>query len=110
MGSQKQHITMKNVCMTTTNIRARFANHRSCIKNHKRNILFYDHFFGPGYEISDCKAQIIFHLETDDNDTKDVLLSIEEYHMPMLSTLYPFGLNDNAYSLKITIKTYDFKQ
>ena len=69
----------------------------------------YDHFCGPGHEISDCKAQIIFHLETDDNDVKDVLLAKEEY-MRMLSTLYPFGLNGNVNSLNINIKIYDFEQ
>ena len=52
---------LQNVGLTTTNIRTRFANHRSCIKNYKRNILLYDHFCGQGYEISDCRAQIIFH-------------------------------------------------
>ena len=67
----------------------------------------YDHFC---HEISDCKAQIIFHLETDDNDAKDVLLAKEEYHIRMLSTLYPFGLNDNVKSLNINLKTYDFKR
>ena len=101
---------MLYVGMTTTNVRTRFANHRSCIKNYKRNILLYDHFCGPGHEISDCKAQIIFHLETDDNDAKDVLLAKEEYYMRMLSTLYPFGLKDNVNSLNTNIKTYNFKQ
>ena len=101
---------MLYVGMTTTNVRTRFGNHRSCIKNYKRNILLYDHFCGPGHEISDCKAQIIFHLETDDNDAKDVLLAKEEYYMRMLSTLYPFGLKDNVNSLNTNIKTYNFKQ
>ena len=101
---------MLYVGMTTTNVRTRFDNHRSCIKNYKRNILLYDHFCGPGHEISDCKAQIIFHLETDDNDAKDVLLAKEEYYMRMLSTLYPFGLKDNVNSLNTNIKTYNFKQ
>ena len=101
---------MQYVGMTTTNIRTRFANQRSCIKNYKRNILLYDHFWGPGHEISDCKAQIIFHLETDDSDAEDVLLAKEEYFMRMLSTLYPLGLNDNVNSLNINLKTCDFKQ
>ena len=40
------------------------------------------------------------HVERDDDDdTKDVLLAREEYYMRMLSTLYPFGLNDNVKSL-----------
>ena len=101
---------MQYAGMTTTNIRTRFANDQSCIENHKRNILLYDHFCGPGHEISDCKSQIIFHLETDDNDARDVLLVKEEYVMRMLSTLYPFGLNDNVNSLNINIKTCDFIQ
>ena len=70
----------------------------------------YDHFCGPGHEISDCKAQIIFHLETDNNDAKDMLLAKEEYNMRMLPTLHPFGLNDDVNSLNINLKTYDFKQ
>ena len=70
----------------------------------------YDHFCGPDYENSDCRAQIIFHLETDDNEAKDVLLANEEYYVRMLSTLYPFGLNDVVNSLNINLKTYDFKQ
>ena len=51
------------VGMTTTNIRTRFYNHRSCMKNYKRNILLYDHFCGPGHEMSHCKVQIIFHVK-----------------------------------------------
>ena len=80
------------------------------MKNYKRNILLYDHFCGPGHEMSHCKVQIIFHVKTDDDDTKDVLLVKEEYHMRMLSTLYPFGLNDNVKSLNINLKTHDFTQ
>ena len=72
--------------------------------------MLYDHFCGPGHEISDCKSQIIFHLETDDSDARDVLLAKEEYFMRMLSTLYPFGLNDNVNSFNINLKTYDFLQ
>ena len=102
--------SIQYVGMTTTSIRTRFANHRSGIKNYKHNILLYDHFCGSGHEMSDCKVQIICHLKTDDNDTKDVLLAKEEYYMRMLSTLYPFGLNDNVNSLNINLKTYDFKQ
>ena len=56
------------------------------MKNYKRNILLYD------------------------DDTKDVLLAKEEYYMRMLSTLYPFGLNDNVKSLNINLKTHDFTQ
>ena len=70
----------------------------------------YDHFCGLGLKISDCKAQIIFHLETDDNDAKDILLAKEEHFMQMLSTLYPFGLYDSVNSLNINLKTYNFKQ
>ena len=51
----------------------------------------------------------MFHLKTDDEDTKDVLLAKEEYYMRMLSTLYPFGLNDNVKSLNINLKTYDLR-
>ena len=36
------------------------------MKNYKRNILLYDHFCGPGHEMSHCKVQIIFHVGTDD--------------------------------------------
>ena len=92
------------------NITTRFYNHRSCMKNYKRNILLYDQFCGPGHEMSYCKVQIIFHGKTDDDDTKDVLLAKEEYYMRMLSTLYPFGLKDNVKSLNINLKTYDFTQ
>ena len=64
--------------------------------------------------MSNCKVQIFFHVKTDDDDddddTKDVLLAKEEYYMRMLSTLYPFGLNDNVKSLNINLKTYDFTQ
>ena len=56
------------------------------MKNYMRNILLYDHFCGPGHEMSHCKFQIIFHVKTDD-DTKDVLMAKEEYYMRMLSTL-----------------------
>ena len=35
------------VGMTTTNIRTRFDNHRSCMKNYKRNILFLWSFLWP---------------------------------------------------------------
>ena len=80
------------------------------MKNYKRNILLYDHFCGPGHEMSHCKVQIIFHVKTDDDDTNDVLLAKEEYYMRMLSTLYLFGLNDNVKSLNINLKTPDFTQ
>ena len=80
------------------------------MKNYKRNMLLYDHCCGPGHEMSHCKVQIIFHVKTDDDDTKDVLLAKEEYYMWMLSTLYPFGLNNNVKSLNINLKTYDFMQ
>ena len=80
------------------------------MKNYKRNILLYDNFCGPGHEMSHCKVQIIFHVKTDDDDTKDVLLAKEEFYMRMLSTLYPFGLNDNVKSLNINLKTHDFTQ
>ena len=60
----------------------------------------YDHFCGPGREISDCKIQICFNLETDDNDASDMLLAKDEYYMRMLSTWYPFGLNDNVNIIK----------
>ena len=98
------------VGMMTTNIRTRFYNHRSCMKNYKRNILLYDHFCGPGHEMSHSKVKIIFHVKTDDDDTKDVLLATVEYYMRMLSTLYPFGLNDNVKSLNTNLKTHDFTQ
>ena len=55
--------------------------------------MLYDHFCDPGHEISDCN---FFQLETGYNDAKEVLLAKEEYYMRMLSTLYPFGLNDNV--------------
>ena len=79
--------------VTLVYIRTRFANHRSCINNYKRNIMLHDHFCDPGHEISDYN---FFQLETGDNDAKEVLLAKEEYYMRMLSTLYPFGLNDNV--------------
>ena len=37
-----------------------------------------------------------------------MLLAKEEHYMRMLSTLYPFGLNDNVSSLNINLKAYDF--
>ena len=79
------------------------------MKNYKRNILLYDHFCGPGHEMSHCKVQIILQVKTDDVDIKDVLLAKEEYYMRMLSTLYPFGLNDNVKSLNINLKTHENK-
>ena len=39
-----------------------------------------------------------------------MLLAKEEFYMRMLSTLYPFGLNDNVKSLNINLKTNDFTQ
>ena len=101
---------MQYVGMTTDSIRTRFANHRSRIKNYKRQTLLYDHFCGPGHDISDCLVQIIFHVDQDDKDTKDILLAKEEYYMRMLATLYPFGLNDNINSLNINLRSYDFKK
>ena len=69
------------------------------MKSYKRNIILYDHFSDPGQVMSHCKFEIIFHVKTDDDDTQDVLLAKEEYYMRMLSTLYPFGLNENVKSL-----------
>ena len=70
----------------------------------------HNDFCGPGHDISDCLVQIIFHVDQDDKDTKDVLLAKEEYYMRMLATLYPFGLNDNINSLNINLRSYDFKK
>ena len=49
------------------------------MKKYKRNIPLYDHFCGPGHGMSHCKVQIIFHVKTDVDDTKNVLLAKEEY-------------------------------
>ena len=57
-------------------------------------------------QISDCLAQIIFHVDQDDKNTKDVLLAKEEYHMRMFATLCPFGL-EWQYQL---LEHYDFKK
>ena len=102
--------SMQYVGMTTNSIRTRFANRRSRIKNYKRQTLLYDHFCGAGHDIFYCLVQIIFHVDQDDKDTKDVLLAKEEYYMRMLATLYPFGLNDNINSLNINLRSYDFKK
>ena len=79
-------------------------------KTIKDKLSFTTIFCGPGHNISDCLVQIIFHVDQDEKDTKDVLLVKEEYCMRMLAILYPFGLNDNVNSLNINLRSYDFKK
>ena len=101
--------SMQYVGMTTNSIHTKFVNHRSRLKNYKRQTFLYDHFGGPGHNISDCWAQIIFHVHQDDKDTKGILLAKEEYYMRMLATLYPLGLNDSINSLNVNLRSYYFK-
>ena len=90
------------VGMTTTSLRTRFAGHRSAIKNKKHNTCLYDHFTDYRHSIEHAKVQIIYHYDKIDN-AKDVLLTVEEFYMRKLGTLWPFGLNDNVTSLNINL-------
>ena len=96
------------VGMTTNSLRTRFNNHRSAIKNSKHNTVLYHHFLNPGHRVHHAKVQIIYHYQKDDDDAKDVLLTVEEFYMRKLGTLFPFGLNDNITSMNINLWNFDF--
>ena len=101
------------VGMTTGSLRQRFYGHRSsinyAIKNiRSNNILLYEHFASYSHTLSDVSVQIIYHYNGIEDNARDVLLSVEEYYMRVLSTLHPFGFNDNITSLNINLKDYDF--
>ena len=68
-----KNCSMQYVGMTTNGILTRLANHRSCIKIIKGKCSCRTSFVDSGHDISDCIAQITFHLNQDDEDTKDVL-------------------------------------
>ena len=95
------------VGMTTQAIRTRFYSHRSAINNHKINTILYYHFLS-GHKAHNCKVQIIYHYNKNDNEAKNVLLNVEEFYMRKLCTLYPFGLNDNITSMNMNLSSFDY--
>ena len=96
------------VGMTTNSLRTRFYGHRSAIKGGKVNTWLYSHFQSLKHRVHHCKVQIIYHYSKNDEDAKEVLLTVEEFYMRKLSTLHPFGLNDNINSMSMNLSNTDF--
>ena len=68
----------------------------------------YDHFLTHGRNsLQYLKVQILYHCDKTD-DAKDILLTVEEFYMRKLCTIYPFGLNDHITSMNINVFSYDF--
>ena len=104
-----EYCKMQYVGETTNTLRTRFYGHRNAIKRGKYNTQLYYHFLDPGHRPEHCKVQIIYHYDKDDDDAKKVLLTVEEYYMRKLATVYPFGLNDKITSMNINVGTHDFR-
>ena len=103
------HCSMQYVGMTTNDLRARFTNHRSSVRNGKFNTgLYYHCLCAPQRDKAKLlQVQIIYRYDKLD-DAKDVLLTVEEFFMRKLCTLMPFGLNDNISSMNINLSSYNF--
>ena len=96
------------VGMTTGQLRSRFYGHRSSLRADKVHTWLYDHFRSFGHEAHHMKVQIIYHYSKNDDHSKEVLLTVEEFYMRKLTTLFPFGLNDNITSMNLNLSNTDF--
>ena len=94
--------------MATNSLRTRFYQHRSSLKQSKINTFLYTHFLNPGHRTHHAKVQIIYHFDTHE-DATDLLLTVEEFYMRKLTTLLPFGMNDNINSMNINLGHTNFE-
>ena len=53
-------------------------------------------------------SEQVYHCDKNE-DAKDILLTVEEFYMRKLTTLIPFGLNDNIASMNINLGAFDFR-
>ena len=97
------------VGMTTTRWKDRFHGHRGCINRRKFGITLYEHFLNVGHTYHHCKVQVIFVCDSNCDDINKTLLTVEEYYMVKLATVYPYGLNDKLESKNIVLSSFDFR-
>ena len=95
--------------MTTTRWKDRFHGHRGCINRRKFGITLYEHFLNVGHTYHHCKVQVIFVCDSNCDDINKTLLTVEEYYMVKLATVYPYGLNDKLESKNIVLSSFDFR-
>jgi hypothetical protein len=95
--------------MTTQTLRDRFYQHRHAIKKNTLNTLIVLHFNSLNHSAEDLSIQVIYQFQGNQNSesVSKILEDVEEYYMGILSSMYPFGLNDHVASLKCNLKNHD---
>lgn len=101
--------SIQYVGMTTQTLRDRFYQHRHAIKKNTLNTLIVLHFNRFNHSADDLSIQVIYQFQSNKNleCVSKILQDVEEYYMSILSSVYPFGLNDHVASLKCNLKHCD---
>jgi hypothetical protein len=86
---------IKYIGETIRSLKERFLEHRRNIINKKMKSHLIDHFNQPGHSHENLQIQILHQFEESNADCKQKLTNNELEWIRMLSSAYPFGLNEN---------------
>lgn len=78
---------------------SRLNGHRQSVKKNHLNTYLSNHFKGTNYSWDDVSIQIIDHVDTSNKSDAELARELnykEEFHIRILNTLHPLGLNDRV--------------